>query len=209
MKQNSKRLTSILLALGFVVIALVALFDLIQPAYANMMMTKGQIAGAQSFLTTEKTAVAQAQQLISQYQNQSQSSQSTMLALPSGPDAAGAVAQIYGLAQNNNITIQTIGISPPTLEQVTQPSTGGSGTASTVQIIKPLGQIVLQITAAGSYENLKSFLMGLETNIRIFDVQGISITPAQTPVVVGKNLNTVSPDLFTYNIKVVTYYQAP
>jgi hypothetical protein len=95
------------------------------------------------------------------------------------------------------------------LEQVTQPSTGGSGTASTVQIIKPLGQIVLQITAAGSYENLKSFLMGLETNIRIFDVQGISITPAQTPVVFGKNLNTVSPDLFTYNIKVVTYYQAP
>jgi hypothetical protein len=207
MKQNSKRLTSILLALGFVVVALIVLFDLIEPTYGTMMATKGEIVAGQTFLDNEKAGVAKAQQLIGQYQNQAQGAASTMLALPTGPDSAGAVAQLYGLAQANNITIQTIGISPPTLQQVQAATT--AGTSAKTQIVKPLGHITFQITGAGSYESLKNFLVGVETNIRIFDVQGVSIVPAQQTVAVGKNIVPTTPDLFTYNIKINTYYQAP
>ena len=93
MKPSNKRLLSILLSLGFVVVALVLLFDLVEPEYNNLTMLKGEVAGEKAFLATEKNAIAKAQTLIDQSKNQSQSETNTMLALPSGPDSAGAIAQ--------------------------------------------------------------------------------------------------------------------
>ena len=76
-------------------------------------------------------------------------------------------------------------------------------------MLKPLGVLVFQISAAGSYESLKNFLVGLEANVRLFDVQGISIVQAQQPVLTGKNAVFAPQDLYTYDIKIATYYQAP
>jgi Tfp pilus assembly protein PilO len=193
MKQSSKRLVSIGSALLLIVVALVVLFDLVQPEYANLETLKGQLAGEQMLFQTETQAVAQAQTLISQYQSQSQSSQTAALALPTGEDLAGALAQIYGLAANNGITIQTVSVSAPTLQQQT---------ASSTNLVQPLGTLTFQIAAVGSYESLQNFLSGLATNVRIFDVKSISLNPVGGTT--GK-----SGDLFTYSITVASYYQLP
>jgi Tfp pilus assembly protein PilO len=183
---------SIGLALGFIVLALVLLFDLVEPEYTNFQTLKGQLSGEQAFLQSETTAVAQAQTLISQYQSESASEQTAALAVPTGEDLAGAVAQIYGLAANEGIVIETVGISAPALQ---------ANAASSTQLVQPLGTITFQISAIGSYESLQNFLSGLQANVRIFDVKGLSIASANGAA--GK-----SQDLFNYNITVVTYYQA-
>ncbi len=179
-------------ALLFIVVALVVLFDLVQPEYGNFQTLKGQLAGEQAFLQSETTAVAQAQTLISQYQGQSASAQTAALAVPTGEDLAGALAQVYGLAANSKgLVIQTVGVSAPALQ---------SQTASSTQLVQPLGTITFQISAIGSYEALQDFLSGLETNVRIFDIKGLSVAPANGAT--GK-----SQDFFTYNLTVATYYQ--
>ncbi len=189
MKQTSKRLASIGLALVFLIVALVLLFDLVQPEYANFQTLKGQLAGRQAFLDSETTAVAQAQTLISQYQGQNASEQTATLAMPTGEDLAGALAQIYGLAQNSGVAVQTVGISAPTLQ---------SQAASSTNLVQPLGTMTFQISATGSYESLQNFLSGLATNVRIFDVKGLNIvSPAG---VTGK-----TSDVFSYNITVAAY----
>lgn len=194
---------SIVGALVFVILALVLFFDLVQPEYGNMEALKGQAVGQKAFLASETTAVAQAQQLISEYQSQSQGEQNAALAMPTGADIAGALAQAYGIAQANNIVIQTISVSTPTLEA---PATPTDGTTLS-DLVKPLGTLTLQITAAGSYESLQGFLSGLETNIRIFDLKGISIQPA-AGAASGKGV-PITQDLFTYALSFAVYYQTP
>jgi Tfp pilus assembly protein PilO len=193
MKQSSKRLTSIGLALLFAIVALVVLLELVEPAYASFQTLKGELAGEQAFLATETQAVAQAQTLVNQYQGQSQSAQTAALAVPTGEDLAGALAQIYGLAANNGIVIQTVGISAPTLQ-------AQSAASSSTDLVQPLGTLTFQLSAIGSYESLKSFLSGLATNVRIFDVQSLSISP-------GAGTPGTSGDIFNYSITVATYYQ--
>lgn len=144
--------------------------------------------------------MAQVKKLISQSQSDQAAVSDLALAMPSGPDVAGAVAQVYGIAQNNGMTVTSIGISPPRATV----RTAGNATST---LLKAEGTIALTIAGSGSYEALKGFLSQLETNIRVFDVTSLSITPVAAPAVAGKPAAT--PDLFTYGISVTTYYQLP
>ena len=193
MKQTSKRLVSILGSLGLVVIALVVFFDIVQPEYDTIAQTKGTIVGENAILQTETQAVTAAQKVISEYQNDSAGQAAVNLALPGKEDLAGALAQVYGLAQNNGIVVQGITVSASAGQKA-----GGTTAAATV---KPFGVLSLQISAGGSYESLKNFLAGIETNIRIFDLKGLSISAAP-----GKGAGG-GQNFFNYNITVATYYQ--
>jgi len=196
MKQTSKRLVSIIFALLFVVVSLVIFFDLIQPEYANVTDLKSKAAGERQFLASASQAATQVQQLISTYKSQSQNVQMLALAMPTGEDLAGALTQIYGIAQSTGVTVGSIGISAPTLQ---------SQTSSTMSGLRPVGTIAFQLAAAGSYEGFKNFLSELENNIRIFDVKAIAIAPGQNAT--GPTATT--QDSFVYTITLVAYYQVP
>ena len=201
MKQSSKRLLSIIIALLLVIVALVVFFDLIQPEYADILQTKGQIAAENDLYQTESQAVASAQKVLGEFQKQQGGGSSAVaLALPTGEDLAGAIAQVYGLAANNNLAIQSLTLSAPTLQGT------GSG-AQTAATTKPLGSFSLQVNAIGTYENFKNFISGIETNIRIFDVRGATIAPASQAATGGKTIAPASQDLFNYTMTIVTYYQ--
>ncbi len=191
MKQSSKRLISIVLALLFVIGALVVLFDLIEPAYQDAMTTKGNLEAAQQFLATETQAVTQAESIITSYRNDTATLETVDLALPTGPDIAGALAQFYGLAANSGLTVQGISISKPILQAVSQPA------GSSTNILKPVGTISFQLAAIGSYEDLQAFLAGIETNVRMFDLKALSISSGGA-----------TKDLYNYSMTVVTYYQS-
>jgi hypothetical protein len=192
-------MVSIVGSLLLVVVALFLFFDFIQPEFSSVANLKGQIAGENDFLQTETKTVTAVQNVITEYQKQGGNQGNVALAIPAGQDVAGALAQVYGIAQINSVTIQSISVSAPTLQTQTK-------TASSTNTVKPLGSYTLQIGGSGTYEALKNFLFGLETNIRIFDVKGLSIAPA---TVAGSNpgRGAVPQDLFSYNITATTYYQ--
>jgi hypothetical protein len=202
------------LALLFLVAAFVVFFDLVQPAYNEEQTLRSQLIGETQSLSSEQALVAQAQNLINSYKNGSLAQDNVGVALPPGEDLAGALAQVEGIAQNDNVSITSIALSTPMLDAAsTQTDTAGS----VPQAVKPLGSFTVSLVGSASYENLKSFLTQIETNIRIFDIKSLSLAPA--PVIafaaaVGKNTastsaNIGSHDLFSYNISLQTYYQAP
>jgi hypothetical protein len=212
MKQSAKRFVSMFLALFFLVAAFVVFFDLVQPAYVAVQSLRGQLAGETQLLNSEKTLVAQAQNLINSYKSGSSGQQNVSLAIPQGQDVAGALAQVEGIAQNDNVSLTSLGIGAPTLGGAPSPATaGGAGSAS--QAVKPLGSFTLNLSGSASYENLKNFLDQIETNIRIFDLQSLSLGPASViaPAATAKNAPAapVSHDLFNYNLSIRTYYQLP
>jgi hypothetical protein len=200
MKQNTKRLYSMIFALVFVVAALVVYFDFLVPAYADLQTSKGHQISEQNLLTNEQQIVQQFQGLMAAYQSQAASDQPINIALPVGPHLADAIAQIYGIANANSVGITNMAIASE-LAPAPASAAGVAGAASTGEIVKPIGGITFTLGVSGSYENFENFIAMLETNMRIFDVKQISIQPSGA---VGKG----SSDFFNYGLTVESYYQS-
>lgn len=210
MKQDTKRFTSIIISILLLVAALVLYFEFIIPAYTSLEGLKGQEQSEQTLLANENKVVTEVQSLLATYQNDSSSSQSVALALPVGQDVAGALAQVYGIAANSNVTVQGVAISVQAVQSASPSTANAAGqvadAATAGAIVKPVGTVSLQLNGTASYENFKTFLQGLATNIRIFDVNSISLQPVGT---ITTSKSASAQDIFNYGITVVTYYQSP
>lgn len=205
MKQDSKRLTSIIIALLLIVVALVVYFEMIVPAYANLESVKGQEESEQTLFANEKQIVSQVQSLLASYESNSSSSQEVQLALPVGQDVAGALAQVYGIGANSNVTVDDSSISAQAVQAPASGASAGQLTsvAASGAVVAPVGTVSIQVSGTGTYEAIQAFLQGLQTNIRLFDVTSMSLQPA------GAGSGAPSEDLFNYSVTVVTYYQSP
>jgi hypothetical protein len=204
MKQETKRLSSIIIAALILAAALMVYFEFIIPAYTSLQLVKGQEESETTLYSNEQQVVSKVKSLLATYQNDASTSQSVAMALPVGPDVSGALAQIYGIATNADVTIQGTEISTQAVQAVAASATTVGTAAATGSIVKPTGTVSFQVTGSGSYDSLKNFLQGLETNIRIFDVTAISLQPAAITATKTQAANT---DMFNYTITVVTYYQ--
>jgi Tfp pilus assembly protein PilO len=203
MKITTKLFSSTLLSLLLLVVAAIAFFELVQPEYATLMVLKGKEASEQQFLANEQKLVTQAQSLLSSYQSQSPSAQAVNLAMPIGQNSAQAIAQLYGLATNSGLVIQSIGVSLQSAPQ----NSASTAASSASSLVTPKGSITFQVVSSGSYESLKTFLQGLESNVRIFDVTGISIRPMTSVTTSGVSQVSVQ-DFYNYTITAVAYYQS-
>jgi hypothetical protein len=204
MKQETKRLSSIIIAALIIAAALIVYFEFIIPAYTNLQLVKGQEESETTLYANEQQVVSKVKSLLTTYQSDASSSQSVAMALPVGPDVSGALAQIYGIATNANVTVQGTQISTQAVQAVTAPATTVGAAAAAGSIVKPTGTVSFQVTGSASYESFKSFLQELETNIRIFDVTALSLQPA---AIAATKTQAANVDIFNYTITVVTYYQ--
>ncbi len=193
-----------IITLGFLVGALLIFFDLLQPAYGDLQQKRGEQVSKEALLTSEQQVVTQAKTLLTKYESETQAQTSLALAMPSGQNVANAIAQIYGIAQGNSIIVKSIGVSVAAVQQQISTARDSNVSLSASQIVKPMGKISLQFSGNGSYENLKTFLSQLETNIRLFDLTGFSLAPQAN---IGSG--PVSQDAYTYGITADTYYQLP
>lgn len=208
MKQTTKRLSSTLIALLLLAAAFVVFFDLIKPEYSYVESLRSQDESEQALLANEKQLATQVQWIISAYQSQTAEAQEVSLAMPVGQDTSEALAQIYGIAANSGLTIQNVAVSAqgsPASSAEALNGTGTGATSSVSAIVKPKGSLSFQMTGVGSYEALKTFLQGVENNIRVFDVTAININPVAS--INGTSAGTTQ-DLFTYTLTVVAYYQS-
>jgi len=201
MRQTTKRFLSLILGLAFLVGALVVFFEFIQPAYEDAQGIKAQGLGLRSFLASESATIKQVKDLISAYQGQGEVQQAVSLALPLKEDVAGAVAQLYGLAQNNNLILGSISVSVGLAAPSSRAAAGGEQAAAEFTLQKPIGSVNFQLKLTGPYEALKAFMSKLENNLRVFDLKSLAIT--QSAGVSGKG----AQDIYNYDVGVTAYYQ--
>lgn len=187
MRASSYRLLSILGSLALLVAALLVYTNMVVPAYNQVQMMRGEQVGIQETITQDKAAVSTVQNLVGQYQTESQLEDNISQILPTDPDVPDVVNQIQGLASANTLTLQSLAIQYLPIQAV-----------SSQELIDPVGTIQLNISLSGQYDNFKSFLQGLETNIRLMDVSSIHID--------GGGSTTGNGNL-SYSLIVDTYYQ--
>jgi Tfp pilus assembly protein PilO len=191
MRQSFKRLMSSVIALVSVVAAFAIYFNFAQPAYENVMQLRGELAGMTELLDSQRTILQAVSSLVAKYNESADARAQVALALPEEPMASEALAQLHGLAAIHNLSAQAyiLLVSPEDSDRDREP-----------QAFRPYPakELTFQMKASGSYEDFKKFLDNLETNVRIFDVQHISLQAAGKP----------NQNLFTYEVRVAAYYQS-
>lgn len=192
MKQATKRFLSLIISFSLFVVTLIIYFSLIVPANNDGQAVKAEMISRQNFINSQKSAINQVKNLIASYKGEGQLQEVVSSILPFSGDLAGSFAQVNGLSQANHLLLNTFIAGTP----VELPSAGDK--SSQLQI-KGYGSSDFQLQITGTYEDFKSFIANMETNIRVFDIKKIDIQPAGKP----------NQDLYNYNLTVATYYQIP
>lgn len=189
MKQGTKRLLSMAVALMFIVGSFVVYFELTQPAYEELQRIQGLRQGKEKFLAEQKPAVKNVQELISAYTGEGAGDLRNALSetLPLGPNLSSALVQLEGLVRLSGLSLQ--GLSPEANRSASIPSNR--------PLVKPVGTLVFRVSFSGSYNQIKDFFSRIENNILLFEVRSISIQPAAKPGL----------DFFSGSAEVVSYYQ--
>ncbi len=195
MKQSTKRLLSSLLSLLLILFAFGIFFILIKPTYSEAQKVRGKVLSREAFLNDQKEVIEQVKKLINEYKGDEGLQKVISLVLPVGADPAGALIQLNGLADNNNIATHSFSVTAPSLQATAAEINESKGTA----VLKPVGLLTFQLRFSGTYEDMRAFMKNLETNIRIFDIKNLNLQAAVRP----------NQNFYAYDITVATYYQNP
>ncbi len=187
MKASTKRVSSLLLTAALFMASLFVYATLIRPAYDVVTLLRGELVSKTEFLQRQQGAISDVQQLLAQYQGVANLSDSLSMALPNKENVSSILSQITAIAQSSGIAIQAVGVTYLPLKPAT----------ATISLARGLGTLRLDIEMAGPYASLKRFLQSLETNIRVMDIQNLTIDP----------IGSSDQDLFSYSLNVDTYYQ--
>ncbi len=186
MKPSTYRLISILGSIGLLIGAVVVYSNFILPAYSDIQILKDKQLADENLLSDQKDAINAVNKLLGQYQSLSDIQNSIAMVLPSREEAPSVVQQIQGIAGINNMTITGLSLQYPPIKAVPKDS-----------LVKPVNVVRVTVKFTGDYKNLKAYLNGLETNIRLMDVNSLSIDGGGTT---GKTA-------LNYSLILDVYYQ--
>ena len=184
MKPAAKRLYGILASFGLFVAALVVYSALLIPQYKEIQELRGQTISLANFLEQEEAAVTAISKLLKENEiSELQTKVGTLL--PTEEETASIVNQFQGIAVSNNVLMKSLSLNPlaPTNREENS-------------ITRPTGVVRVNVSILGSYADLKKYLDGIETNVRVMDVQSLQIVNA------GKNSGP-----YEFDLEVDTYYQ--
>jgi Tfp pilus assembly protein PilO len=201
MRASTKRILSAMLSLLFIFSAFVIVAMLIKPAYEETQKLKADALSRENALNNQKVLVDQFKKLLSQYDSQEKVQENLSLILPQNPAIGEALTQINGLLDLNNLNVLSFNINRPLLQSYSSSNINSTNT----QVIKPLGTIDINFKVVGNYSDFKNFLNQLETNIRIFNIKTLNISPV---IIVSGDKNQSQNKTLSYDISITTYYQA-
>jgi len=193
MRQTNKRFISSLFSLLLIISSFVVLFYLIMPAYDKIDKKRAEKASQEVFLENQKKVVGQVEAMVAAYRGQDNLQSVISAVLPDNPDVAGVIASVQGLIDASKLRSQSYSIT------VNQPQAQNLALAAENKnsLVKMVGSVTVQFKLTGTYEDFKSFLKDLETNIRIMDLRTLAVSQA----VKGQ-------DIYLFDLSVTAYFQA-
>ena len=180
-KTNIIKLTIIALAL---IIDILILVFIAYPLYENISTLQQQINVKQQEEEALKQRIENLKELEKNYQVAKEKSKMVELALPNEKQIPEILIQLENIAGENGMTFSEI--TPGTAMKGTPGGGAKTPTVSPSSSASGLYQeIPLTVKIAGSFSGLKNYLKSIEKNVRIFDINAISIEKATE----GKVLN--------------------
>ena len=184
MKASTKRMLSILLAILFLIGAVFIYSYLIKPAYGEVLNLRTKKLTLSQTFNNYDSLNKKFKDLFAGYQNLGDLNKQLSMILPSKFDAAYVSGQISGLAEQNGLILQALNIKQLAIKP------------AKMKFAKGLGILKVDAKLSGSYENFKTFLNGIETNIMISDINNFKIE------------NQAGAQNLIFTVSINAYYQA-
>lgn len=188
MKPAAKRAFSLLFSAILLVAALFIYGLFIKSEYTAIGQLRAKLIGQRALFQEKQQAIAKVESLIKQYQGAGRLQDTIALSLPNKEDLASIFNQLQALADFNGLSIEIFNVQSLPIKPASSPTQLRAG------LVKSLGTLRLSLRVAGTYDGLKGFLRGLETNIRVMDLVNLKI-------------ESVAKGVLLYNLVVDSYYQ--
>lgn len=192
MRYLSKRFISILLSFAFIAIALVLYINFIKPTYADIKTDQGRLAAINESNQQYKDIFGKLKGVSDDLNKSPDLQNRVSMTLPLSPNAPDSLNQMTSIASANGLSIVSIDLAEaPVIPAV-------NAKPDSASIIKGIGVLKNNIRVTGSYAQIKSFLQGIESGVRISNIRSVKI---------DRVANAASQDSFTVTFEVETYYQ--
>jgi len=189
MKSSTKRILSVSISTLLFIGSLFIYSNLVKPTYSQIKNLRSEVVSRLDFIEKNEAYIQEIQKKIKESHDLDKTTETISLILPLNQDVASRVNQIGGLAYNNRLAIELLNVQELAIKPSKQPN-----------LVKGLGTLRFNLKASGNYENFKSFIQALETNITLMDLIGLKIEPNNKSKTAGSN--------FDYTMVVDTYYQS-
>jgi len=186
MKESSKRMLSLLLAVILLLLSLYVFGSFVKPALDDVQQMRSLTASSQKFLESQKQAKASFDGLFKNFENATSIQNLLAMALPGKEGITQTIYQIQALAGVSGVAIDNMAIEVSLSDEK----------RANISLIKGIGKIRVDLRATSSYENLKTFVSAIESNIKLMDIVEARIEPIKGG---GSGL--------TYDLVIETYYQ--
>ncbi len=188
MKASGKRILSMLMSALIFVSSIFVYASFVKPTYSQIKDLRAEVSSRLNFIDKHENYIQEVQRILNEYQDVARITETTSLILPLSQDAASGLNQINGLSALNHLVIELLSVQQLSITPSSQQNS-----------IKGVGTLRFNFRLAGKYEDFKSFLQAVETNITLMDLVSLKIEPT---------LGAAGADSFYYTITLDTYYQA-
>ena len=193
-------------------IAITFFFTVTNPMYNSIAGTKAQVASYNQALSTSATLESERQTLTTKYNAIDPSDLAKLqILLPDNVNNIRLILEIEQLAAPYGMTLSDVKYDDT--NTTTGASSTTSSTTSTVQggNVTPsnqdYGTFALEFSVSGTYDNFLSFTKDLESNLRIVDISSISFSSdSSSSNSSGVTPKAGSPEIYTYDFKIKTYW---
>lgn len=190
MKYTTKRNISLVIILILVGAALGVFFGMDWPAFKKIGELNGKISQEKTQYEDQYEAVQIAKSIINQYKSLSGVNQTISLSVPREAEIQNVLSQINNISLQAGLTTQSINFENLTVIQ------------SKKDVLVKNNQIIrVDISLLGSYESFKTWLLAIEGNIRLMDVEKISFSG------ISGSESTKNQGIFNFKVSLSVYYQ--
>jgi Tfp pilus assembly protein PilO len=192
-------------------IAIAFFFMVTNPLYDSISVLKAQVASYNDALSTAKTLESERDALTTKYNNIDPDNLTKLQKLlPDNVNNIRLILEIEQIAAPYGMTLSGIKYDDTTNTSTTASVVQGGGTnSSTSQASKNYGTFNLEFSTSGTYDNFINFTKELESNLRIVDISSISFssnTTGGSTTNTGVSTKANSPQIYTYDFKIKTYW---
>lgn len=194
----TKNLIFLFLILGFV--AIVIFLDI--PAVQEVLNLKKTLSEQTKILGDRQEFLIKLEKLIKDYEDNKEDIEKISYVLPSGKEIPNLIIQFEALGAEGGMAIEQIAFSSvedqaTSKAKTVRTETGEGGDQQAGESVKDYKTIAVNLKMSGDYYAFKNFLLAVEKNIRLMDIEIINFT----------SLSSEDSQLFNFEVTLKTYYQ--
>lgn len=194
----------LIFSISLIIISGVLFFTVVNPIYGDVSNLRTEVETYNLALSNSKELQSTRDSLVDTYKNITKEDRNRLEHfLPNTVNNIRFILEIERIANLHSMSLKNIKFDAFKTEETKTTASGNTTmvTANDPNSNQPYGVFPIEFTTEGNYDTFVLFLKDLEHNLRLVDVKSVTFTVPQ-----ATEKSTFDPNVYTYTLKVETYW---